>query len=69
MTIAALALAAVALISVIAIAVHLRAMRRHARRRNGDGSDFVAWDWPQRPVNGHDHPEPPELLQEGEPAA
>jgi len=66
-TVAALALAVVALFGVLTIAVADRRRRRRDTRPGNNGG-FVAWDWPQRPVNGHDHPEPPELLEE-EPAA
>lgn len=39
-----------------------RRPRRGADRRNGGAP--VMWDWPPRPINGHDHPEPPELERE-----
>jgi len=57
------------LIAVAALTLTLVERRRRHQpvHRNGDG--FVAWDWPTRPVNGHDHPEPPELAGEREPAA
>jgi len=45
---------------VLAFADHRR--QRYTRRNGHDA--FVAWDWPPRPVNGHDHPEPPELERE-----
>jgi hypothetical protein len=63
MTIAAFTLAALAFAGVIATGLRLRAVSRRDHRRNGDNG-FVAWDWPPRPVNGHDHPEPPELIPE-----
>ena len=62
MTIAALILATLALAGVALTGLRLRAMRRPARRRNGH--EFVPWDWPPRPINGHDHPDPPELERE-----
>jgi len=62
--------AAALLIALAALTVALLDRRRRRRNVRRNGHDvFVAWDWPTRPVNGHDHPEPPELLQEGEPAA
>lgn len=66
MTVAALTVAALALLGVLLISLTIHGMRRQQRGRNGH-QDFVAWDWPARPVNGHDHPEPPEL--DREPAA
>ena len=62
---AAIIIAAVALtIAAAALAFTLidRSRRRRDVRRNGDG--FVAWDWPLRPIDGHDHPDPPELQPE-----
>ena len=54
----------VALVTLGFMIVERRRRRRHVRR---NGNDFVMWDWPLRPIDGHDHPEPPEL--EHEPAA
>ena len=65
LTTVALAVALVIAVAALALALTDRRRRRGDTHRNGDG--FVAWDWPLRPVNGHDHPEPPEL--EREPAA
>jgi hypothetical protein len=62
MTIIALTLAALALTGVILTGLRLRVLRRDHRRNGNDA--FVMWDWPSRPVNGHDHPEPPELERE-----
>jgi hypothetical protein len=63
MTIAAFTLAALAFVGFIVIGLRLRAVSRRDHRRNGDNG-FKAWDWPPRPINGHDHPEPPELERE-----
>jgi len=60
---------AIGFIAVVAIAALIVAIieRRHRRRRpesRRDSNGFIPWDWPTCPVNGHDHPEPPELEQE-----
>lgn len=51
-------------VALTALILTLAERRRRRRDTRRNGRDFVAWDWPQRPVNGHDHPEPPELQRE-----
>jgi hypothetical protein len=63
MTIAALTLAVLAFVGFIVVGLWLHAVSRRDVPRS-DSDRFVAWDWPMRPVNGHDHPEPPELERE-----
>lgn len=67
--ITAIAITIVAVVAIIALVVAVGARRRRIPPHHGNGHNggFVAWDWPPRPVNGHDHPDPPEL--EREPAA